>query len=112
MKNATVIEILKPLVDDEDILIYDLPDLVVNWPDVEVEDSGETDLEPLDLENWEILSLDESSMVMCAGGDWQEPLKMTLVPTEDGKLKVIDIVHDFYDASGIEWEKLIEILSK
>ena len=57
------------IIDDEDINIYDLA--VVNWPTTTTEDGDE---ESLDCENWEILSITDTKMVMCAGGDWQNPV--------------------------------------
>lgn len=102
-----VIEILNniPLIQDGNIEIYDLQDHVINWPEVEYD--GDT--EALDLENWEILSLNEDKMVMTAGGDWQEPITFTLT-AEDGKLRVSDITAGFKD--GLSHKKIIDILSK
>ena len=111
----TVIEILNsiPLIDEDgDLNIYDLPDFVTNWPEVSEEDSedeGEFENESLDLENWEIISLNENKMVMCGGGDWQEPLTFTLVPEGDS-LKAIDI-HEGFE-QGLNEREVIEILSK
>ncbi len=106
MKNS-VIEILKDVIIDEDgdLDIYELGEVVINWPTV-----GEGDEEEgVDLENWEIISLTDKEMVMTAGGDWQEPIIFTLVP-EDGKLRVKDVTVGFKD--GLSHKKIIEILTK
>lgn len=105
MKDS-VIEILKDvIIEDGDVYIYGLDKVVINWPDVGEGD----DKERLDLENWEIISLNGKEMVMTAGGDWQEPITFTLVP-EDGKLRVKDITVGFKE--GLSHEEIIEILSK
>lgn len=61
MKN--VIEILNAagLVKGDEFEVYDLPDLVTNWPTVTDDDGDE---QPLDLENYEIIKLDEKEMVI------------------------------------------------
>ena len=106
---SSVINILKNcIIDDEDDLdICEIGEVVVNWPEVKDEDG---DGEPLDLENWNIISLTDDKMVMCAGGDWQEGLTFTLIPIENNKLKVIDIKVGFDD--GMSLEEILEILNR
>ncbi len=106
MKN--VIEILNAagLVKGNNFEVYKLPRLVTNWPTVTDDDGDE---EPLDLENYEIIKLNEKEMIMACGGDWQEPLTFTLVPDGD-KLKVIDITTGF--DNGLSDKEIIKILSK
>ena len=109
--SKNVLEILRDIiVDGEDINIYELPDHVTNWPDVEYD--GE--MESLDLENWEITKLSEESVVICAGGDWQEPLTFTLVPDETPKgkeLKVTMTSQGDYEA-GMGHDEILEKLTK
>lgn len=104
----TVIEILKDggLVNKDNFEIYRLPRLVTNWPTVKDDDGDE---ESLDLENYEIIKITDSEMVVACGGDWQEPLTFTLVPDGD-KLKAIDITAGFDD--GLSDKEVLEILSK
>jgi len=100
---------LKNLVENG-IDFYDLPyELEVgNWPDVE----DEGDNEPLDMENFEWLSIDDDQMVVACGGDWQEPLTLT-IKMVDGELTVVETEDgfssglsrdEFYAELGIEDE--------
>lgn len=104
----TVIEILNSanIVKGDSLNTYKIPDLVINWPDVEDDDG---DKEPLDLENHEIIELNDKEMIISCGGDWQEPLTFTLVPDGD-KLRATDITAGFDE--GMSTKKIIEILSK
>lgn len=107
-ESKSVINILKDAIivseDDEyELDIYNIYDVVTNWP------TGE-DEEGLDLENFEILSLDESGMEMSCGGDWQTPKKFKLVLDGD-KLKAIDIKTDTEFKDGISHEEIIKILT-
>ena len=74
--------------DEPDIydLIYTLK--IDNWPEIP-EDGYPDSLEPLDTENFEWISLSDDELVICAGGDWQEPLILTIVMDID-HLTVID----------------------
>jgi hypothetical protein len=68
--------------------IYENKNTILNYPQVqlpadEFPDMDEEDLlEDLDLENCEVLSLKENSVTFCAGGDWQEPMKVEMVYDE------------------------------
>lgn len=91
MATKTVIDILKsiPLIQDDEIEIFELPDFVSNWPEVAETEEDDDQMESLDLENWSIYSITPEKMVMAAGGDWQTPLTFTLVPDGD-ELRVTD----------------------
>lgn len=111
----TVKDILrKAIIDkDGDIDIYELGTVVPNWPEVEEQDSsdeGESYSEPLDLENWEIISISDEKMVMCAGGDWQQPLTFTLVKLNEETLMVTNI-HEGYE-DGMSEEDILKALTK
>ena len=63
---------------------------VVNWPEVKLPDlegEDETFYEPLDMENFEYISVTEDELVICCGGDWIEPLTLT-INLINGKLTV------------------------
>lgn len=106
----SVIEILKDLilVEDEDLEIYNLPDQVLYWPDVEIDG----DKEPLDLENWEILELNDEKLVMLAGGDWQEPKKLILIPASKHKLMVASVTDIENWGHGLTEDEIIYILQQ
>ncbi len=77
--------------DENDLDIYSLG--AENWPK---DDEGEEQ----DLENWEIISITDDKMVMCCGGDWQDPMTFSIVLI-DGKLTVTDIKKgEFEDGMG------------
>lgn len=64
---------------------------VVNWPQVKLppfEEGDEPDLEPLDMENFEWISITDDELVIACGGDWQEPLTLT-IKLINGKLTVV-----------------------
>ena len=92
-------DILKSaLIVKGEIDINNLRGRVINWPEIsdpdeDFDDEGTS--EPLDLENWDIISIDDEKMVMCAGGDWQEPLTFTLTAKND--LLWADNEHEGYE---------------
>lgn len=103
----------KAIVDGDDIDIYNLRDVVINWPEVpepDAFDDGEAYEEPLDLENWEIISISDNEMVMCAGGDWQEPLTFTLKKFEENLLIATNIYEGYED--GMSNDDIIKALTK
>jgi hypothetical protein len=64
------------------------PDADTDWVDEMDNDIGynpEESYEDLDFENFELLGIDfdNNSFLFCAGGDWQDPLEVTV--TYDGK---------------------------
>jgi len=97
-------EVLKnTIIDGEDINIYDLD--VVNWPTTPNEDGGD---EKLDLENWGILSITDTKMVMCAGGDWQIPVTFD-IELINGKLTASNYKMDNFEI-GLSHEDILTIL--
>jgi hypothetical protein len=92
----------------DDFELYALTE-IHNWPDVETD--GET--ERLDLENVELLELTDDKAVVWGGGDWQEPMKVT-VELVEGKLSVTDFEHSDLDSPGaaMEWDEILEILDQ
>ena len=120
-----VIEIVKDaILIDGKFNMYELPDIVVNWPLVRDLDNGyeeddvpydgeeneEDGFEDLDVESWEILSIDENQMTMCAGGDWQQPQIFTLEWYEHNLLKVVSKTNGYED--GLSNEEILKIFSK
>lgn len=64
---------------------------VAKWPQVTLppfEEGDEPELEPLDMENFEWLSITDDELVVACGGDWQEPLTLT-IKLINGKLTVV-----------------------
>lgn len=66
---------------------------VVNWPQISMKDFAddpeeESFDEPLDMENFEWLSITDDEIVVACGGDWQEPLTLT-IKLINGKLTVV-----------------------
>jgi hypothetical protein len=105
----TVIDIIREnVLVDRRFDMYELPNIVVNWPQV-VSSYGE-DEEELDVESWEILSLDEDRMIICAGGDWQQPLTLTIELFNDELLQVVNSENGYEE--GLSNEEILKILSK
>ena len=72
-----------------------------NWPDV--------DGEPLDMENNEFISLTDTTLRMCFGGDWQE---MMVVDIElvNGELTVTNVENCTGDEVFLDEEEFIGLL--
>jgi hypothetical protein len=107
---------------------YDIfgEDEVVNWPQINPSDflnepginrelypeyDDEDDLkEPQDMENFEWLSVTDEELVIACGGDWQEPLKITM-KIVNGKLTVTktEKVADWVD--GMSQEELLRAIN-
>lgn len=110
----SVIEIIKAanIVENDEIEIYKLKNIVVNWPTVEIRESfddEEFEEEEVDLENWEIISISDDKLTMCAGGDWQEPTTFSLVPYDENYLMVTN-VHEGYE-DGMHYDDVLKILT-
>ncbi len=88
------------ILKDDEIDFYDI--FIANWPNDE-EGDGQ------DVENWSIISLSDDKMVMCCGGDWQEPVKMT-IELVDEKLTVTETEFGIYD-DGMSIEAIINFLN-
>lgn len=91
---------------------YDIfgEDNVVNWPQVELppfEEGDKPELEPLDMENFEWLSVTDDEVVICCGGDWQEPLTLT-IRLINGKLTVINKTEGYEE--GMSEEELLKAI--
>ncbi len=107
----TVIEILikngffnfaeHTLIDLDPSVLYNI---VENIPYIKDEDGLK---EVIDFENFEILSIYDDKMTVCAGGDWQEPLIFSLVSYGD-KLQATDIMSGF--RIGLNIDKIDSLL--
>jgi hypothetical protein len=77
---------------EEEIDFYSLPyeifEYADGWPEVKNIHNW-LDVEVQDMENFEWLSIEEDKLIIWCGGDWQEPLKITLI-LKNNKLSVID----------------------
>ena len=113
---------------DEGYEFYDIhhnlfgEDNVENWP-VSASDDGWRDdgddgdnytydysesTEPQDMENFEWLEINEDDVVVCCGGDWQEPIKITM--TFDGKKLIVVEQEDGVYEEGMEEKEFNETL--
>lgn len=111
-KALKVQDILKKVIDEDgDFDIYDLVDeCVMGWPEITMGEEDEVAYpETLDLENWRIISIEDDKMVMCAGGDWQDPQMLTLVPEND-QLKVINVEPGY--ENGLSYNEILEKILK
>lgn len=93
-------------------LIQDLP----GYPKVEIdgdtseeirfvtsENYNEEKYELLDIKNFEIVSVDDEEIILCAGGDWQAPLTFSIKENEkNGKLQIGDIYQGFNEGMSDE----------
>lgn len=108
----SVIEILKPILIDEDgdIDIYKIGEVVTNWPELDVDfENGYA--ESVDLENWSIISLDDDKMIMSASGDWQTPVTFTLITTDGDTLTAINLEYDKFE-DGMTERDILSVLTK
>jgi len=80
-------------------------DEIKDWPEV----NAGGDIEPLDTENYEFLSLTDDIFKMAAGGDWQEPM-IVEIQLVDGELAVTDSQAGEFP-EGMTEEKFIELLN-
>jgi len=89
-------------------LCWEMFDHIANLPQVK---DGEGDVEDLDFENATLLSIDvgSNSVVIAAGGDWQEPKTFTATLGSDRLLHCSD-EFDGYDDRGLPYAKILEIL--
>lgn len=72
---------------------------VENWPTTSSEDSDEP--EPLDLENFGFMEIEDDRIVMWAGGDWQES-KIFTIELVNGKPTVTNV-------SELEFDEYVEL---
>jgi len=103
----TVKEYLKSkMVDGIDF--WDLPYEVFgegnikNWPVVTDDDD-----EPLDMENFSFLSVSDTNVVISCGGDWQDPMTLTLC-LKDDNLVVTEV--NFGYTEGMDEEEFNNIV--
>lgn len=99
---------------------YDLPyellgeNNVVNWPQISMKDFPEDPEEeafdePLDMENFEWLSITDDELIVACGGDWQEPLTLT-IKLINGKLTVTHTEEGYEE--GMNEETFIKTLQQ
>lgn len=110
MKKYLAEKVKKAYQDDSDF--YELPyylniDETKGWPKIPEHNFPEA-LEKLDMENFEWLEITDTKAVVCCGGDWQTPMKVTM-ELKDGKLIVTDIKNDFFK-DGLSENKFNKLL--
>jgi hypothetical protein len=76
------------LIDLDPMALYDV---IENIPYINNEEGTK---ELVDFENFEVLSINSDKMEVCAGGDWQNPIKFSLIPYGE-KLIATDIMPGF-----------------
>lgn len=97
-------EILREqLLVDGDIDVYNLN--LVGLPYTVTEEGDE---DGLDFENWSITEINEYTMIMYCGGDWQEPMKL-IIGLADNQLKVVDYERNMFE-DGMSDEEIIKKL--
>jgi len=92
-----IIEKLKTLIEDEfdPFVLMDIK----NWPNIplyaEYDDNNnpipedDPEMEPLDLENFYFVEVNDSDMIIKCGGDWQEPHKVVIELDSNNELNVV-----------------------
>lgn len=83
-------------------------DNVKKWPQVLEDPDDKASKEPLDMENFEWISISDDELVISCGGDWQEPLTLT-IKLINGQLTVTDKEDGFED--GMSEEEFINSLN-
>jgi hypothetical protein len=86
---------------------------VVNWPIVEMKEISDDpddkfENEPLDMENFEWLSITDNEIKVCCGGDWQAPQTLTIVIV-NGKLTVTNAVEEEYQ-EGMDEQQFLNAI--
>jgi hypothetical protein len=98
----TIIEKIKEECKDEYSFPYDME--VKNWPDIDYE--GEQ--EPLDMENWQVMEINDNYMTMQCGGDWQDPHQIMIELNSNNELEVVSCNPCDYASNGsINIDKLL-----
>jgi len=100
----TFLQIIKQQIlnQDEEEDVVDMHSINArHWPQEEEEE--------LDLENWDIYELNETRMVMTAGGDWQEGGLLT-IQLVDGELVVTNFTKIIPSDNPLSSEEVLEIL--
>ena len=96
-------------------LVYDIVKHIENWPNITCKDEDGNinleELEHLDCENNGLPELTADHITISAGGDWQEPLTMTIKSDSDGKLWVTEYSLN-YDDSSVKLDYLKDQISK
>lgn len=67
----------------------------------------EDGIEGIELENWSIVSVDDAKMVMCCGGDWEDPYRLN-IDLINNRLVVTSFTREFEE--GMSEEELLELL--
>jgi hypothetical protein len=95
---------------DFDDIHYEIlgEDNVKKWPQVLEDPDDKSSKEPLDMENFGWLSIDDNELVISCGGDWQEPLTLT-IKLINGQLTVTH-KEDGFD-EGISEQEFINSLN-
>jgi len=112
----TVIDKLREFIVKDEEVEFDVYELTntKGWPDIQCdfsEDDGPY-YESLDVENWQITEVNEDTFTIMAGGDWQDPLAVTIkineTLTDYNQLEVISTKPcNFHDAEEIDIIKLL-----
>lgn len=91
---------------------YDYATDLEDLPKVRVEvDEDEYEEEDLDFENFSIVTASKDEIVFCAGGDWQEPLIITLKVNEAGEVYVAEHKEGFHP-DGMHDEEFNKLISE
>ena len=85
---------------------WDIPNYLKfsKWPKVMYDGSKED----LDMENFSWVSITDDKLIIWCGGDWQEPMKVTIKLIDD-KLTVVNSVNSNF-INGLEEDEFNELL--
>lgn len=114
-----IIEKLKEINEDEYFDPYFLSNETKNWPDIpmyeDYDDEGnpipedDPEMEPLDLENWKVVEIDEKYMVIQGGGDWQQPHEVRIELDSNDELIAVSCKPCEFDGEDIDMDELLEL---
>lgn len=100
----TVKELLKSTI----IIDYD-GELEIDIYKIDIKIPLHININGIELENYSIPLIDDNKMILCCGGDWEEPIKLTIEVVND-MLTVISFENNVFE-DGYSTEELLEILN-
>jgi hypothetical protein len=112
-----IIEKLKEINEDDYFDPYFLLNETSNWPLIpiymEYDDDGnpipedDPEMEPVDLENYKIIEIDERYLIIQGGGDWQQPHEIRIELNSNDELEAVSCVPSDFDGESINMDELL-----
>lgn len=75
---------------------------------IDIKIPSHIDIDGIELENWSIPLIDDNKMILCCGGDWEDPKKLTIEVVDD--MLTVTSFEDNVFEEGYSEEELLNIL--